>query len=334
MSPPDGTTVASALGPLVEALLGATPPVRIEFWDGSALGAGDAAAGSLVVRSPDAVRRIVWSPGELGLARAFVAGDLDAEGDLFEPVADAPGDFPARPPPAPPPAPANSRGAGCGTAGGRARPAVAAPARGVPASRPAPLAGPRRPRREPPLRRGQRLLPAGARPDHDLLVRPVRHTTSATLEEAQAAKHELICRKLGLDRRPGQRSCSTSAADGARWPSTPPAITTPRSPASPSAASRPTKPAGGWPRQGWPTGSRSGCRTTATSAASSSTPSPRSACSSTSAPRRHGPRTSRRSPGPSWSPPAACSTTPSPSRAGRCSDGTPSSVATSSPTAS
>jgi cyclopropane-fatty-acyl-phospholipid synthase len=30
-------------------------------------------------------------------------------------------------------------------------------------------------------------------------------TPTATLEEAQAAKHELVCRKLGLDRRPGMR---------------------------------------------------------------------------------------------------------------------------------
>ena len=30
-------------------------------------------------------------------------------------------------------------------------------------------------------------------------------TDDTTLEEAQAAKHELICRKLGLDRRPGSR---------------------------------------------------------------------------------------------------------------------------------
>ena len=36
------------------------------------------------VRSPDAVRRLLWSPGELGLARAFVMGDIDFEGDIFE----------------------------------------------------------------------------------------------------------------------------------------------------------------------------------------------------------------------------------------------------------
>jgi cyclopropane-fatty-acyl-phospholipid synthase len=30
-----------------------------------------------------AVRRLVWAPGELGLARAYVAGDIDLEGDVF-----------------------------------------------------------------------------------------------------------------------------------------------------------------------------------------------------------------------------------------------------------
>ena len=40
--------------------------------------------GTIVVHSPDALRRIVWAPGELGIARAFVAGDLSVEGDIFE----------------------------------------------------------------------------------------------------------------------------------------------------------------------------------------------------------------------------------------------------------
>ena len=38
----------------------------------------------LVVRSPRALQRILWRPGELGLARAYVSGDLDVEGDLTE----------------------------------------------------------------------------------------------------------------------------------------------------------------------------------------------------------------------------------------------------------
>ena len=30
------------------------------------------------------MRRLLWAPGELGLARAYVAGDIDLEGDVFE----------------------------------------------------------------------------------------------------------------------------------------------------------------------------------------------------------------------------------------------------------
>ncbi|MDX8141573.1 cyclopropane-fatty-acyl-phospholipid synthase family protein [Lentzea sp. BCCO 10_0061] len=38
----------------------------------------------MVIRSPRAVRHVLRSPGELGLARAFVTGDLDVDGDLKE----------------------------------------------------------------------------------------------------------------------------------------------------------------------------------------------------------------------------------------------------------
>jgi cyclopropane-fatty-acyl-phospholipid synthase len=36
-----------------------------------------------VVRSPYALRRILTAPGELGLGRAYVAGDLDVQGDIY-----------------------------------------------------------------------------------------------------------------------------------------------------------------------------------------------------------------------------------------------------------
>ena len=36
----------------------------------------------MVLRNRRALRRLLWSPGELGLARAYVTGDLDVEGDL------------------------------------------------------------------------------------------------------------------------------------------------------------------------------------------------------------------------------------------------------------
>lgn len=73
----------SAVRPIVRALLGTDdPPVRIELWDGSALGPDDSEA-KVVVRSPQAVRRLMYAPNELGLGRAFVAGEIDVEGDVF-----------------------------------------------------------------------------------------------------------------------------------------------------------------------------------------------------------------------------------------------------------
>ena len=79
-------TVAESLRPLVEALLGDPLPIRIRCWDDSALGPADGAA-TIVLRSPDALRRFIYSPDELGLARAYVAGDLDVEGDIFAALA-------------------------------------------------------------------------------------------------------------------------------------------------------------------------------------------------------------------------------------------------------
>jgi cyclopropane-fatty-acyl-phospholipid synthase len=70
------------LAPLIESLLGSDLPIGFEAYEGTRLGPPDPPA-TLVVRSPDALRRIVTAPGELGLARAYVAGDLDFEGDIF-----------------------------------------------------------------------------------------------------------------------------------------------------------------------------------------------------------------------------------------------------------
>jgi cyclopropane-fatty-acyl-phospholipid synthase len=73
------TDVASRLCALTERLLGAPLPVRIRAWDGSE--AGPTEAPVLRVRHRRALRRVLWRPGELGLARAWVAGELDTEGD-------------------------------------------------------------------------------------------------------------------------------------------------------------------------------------------------------------------------------------------------------------
>ncbi|SES22036.1 SAM-dependent methyltransferase [Streptomyces qinglanensis] len=66
---------------LAEQLLGVPVPVRVRAWDRSEAGPPEGPV--LVVRSRRALRRVLWRPGELGLARAWVAGDLDVEGDLY-----------------------------------------------------------------------------------------------------------------------------------------------------------------------------------------------------------------------------------------------------------
>jgi cyclopropane-fatty-acyl-phospholipid synthase len=71
-----------ALAPFVDGVLGGDLPLAVQAYDGSTAGPADAAT-TLVVRSPDALRRILTAPGELGVARAYVAGDLDVDGDIW-----------------------------------------------------------------------------------------------------------------------------------------------------------------------------------------------------------------------------------------------------------
>ena len=76
--------VAARLAAALGTVLGVDRlPVRLRAWDGSTAGPDDAP--EVVVRSPQAVRRLVWAPGELGLARAYVSGELDAAGgELYD----------------------------------------------------------------------------------------------------------------------------------------------------------------------------------------------------------------------------------------------------------
>lgn len=70
---------------LVTIVLDGHLPMRVEAYDGSVAEptvASEANGVTLVIRSPDALRRVLTRPGELGLARAYVAGDLDVKGDL------------------------------------------------------------------------------------------------------------------------------------------------------------------------------------------------------------------------------------------------------------
>src|SRR3954463_14549506 len=77
-------SVAERMRPLVQAMLGSRLPVTMRMWDGSTLGPPESeTAATIVVRSPSALRRLVYAPNELGLSRSYVAGDLDLEGDVF-----------------------------------------------------------------------------------------------------------------------------------------------------------------------------------------------------------------------------------------------------------
>jgi cyclopropane-fatty-acyl-phospholipid synthase len=78
----DTPNVAGVIAELLKTQTGLELPVRLRAWDGSE--AGPAGAPVLVARSPRALRRILWRPGELGLARAYVSGDLDVDGDLTD----------------------------------------------------------------------------------------------------------------------------------------------------------------------------------------------------------------------------------------------------------
>lgn len=73
---------APRLHALAEKVLRTPVPVRIRAWDRSE--AGPPGAPTVVIRHRRALRRILWRPGELGLARAWVAGEIDIEGDLYE----------------------------------------------------------------------------------------------------------------------------------------------------------------------------------------------------------------------------------------------------------
>ena len=60
-------------------------PVRLRAWDGSV--AGPPGAPVVTVRDPRALRRLVWSPGQVGLGRAYVVGELDVEDDVVATLA-------------------------------------------------------------------------------------------------------------------------------------------------------------------------------------------------------------------------------------------------------
>jgi len=193
--------VAPALAEALEPFLDGELPVRLRAWDGSAAGPLDAPVVEL--RSPDAVRRLLWHPGELGAAQAYVTGELDVPGDLDAALTHA---FTV----------AHERGLG----GRRARPAAlvravrAAVDAGALGRPPAPPASQARVRgRLHSALRDRRAISHHydlSNEFYSLILDPAmayscgyHESETATLEEAQAAKLDLVCRKLGLE--PGMR---------------------------------------------------------------------------------------------------------------------------------
>jgi cyclopropane-fatty-acyl-phospholipid synthase len=71
---------AQALDRALRPVVGGALPVRLRAWDGSEAGPADAPL--VVVASPRALTRLLWSPGELGAAQAYVTGEIDVPGDL------------------------------------------------------------------------------------------------------------------------------------------------------------------------------------------------------------------------------------------------------------
>lgn len=199
------TNAASRLADALAIILGTDGiPLRLKAWDGSEAGPEDAPV--VVFRSRRALRRMLWSPGQLGLSRAYVAGDIEAPGDIFAAFAaiSAAGKF-AEPGPFRPPTP--------GEVFALVKTAVRLGALGT---NPAPPPEEARVSRH--GRRHSKGRDAAAISHHydvgndfyALVLGPsmayscaVWESEETGLDAAQSAKLDLVCRKLGL--RPGMR---------------------------------------------------------------------------------------------------------------------------------
>jgi cyclopropane-fatty-acyl-phospholipid synthase len=71
-----------ALAESVHTLLDSPPLIGVEAYDGSRV-APKTRQATVMIRRPEAIARLVRAPGELGLTRAYVAGDLDLDGDPY-----------------------------------------------------------------------------------------------------------------------------------------------------------------------------------------------------------------------------------------------------------
>ncbi|HEY4277783.1 MAG TPA: cyclopropane-fatty-acyl-phospholipid synthase family protein [Conexibacter sp.] len=184
--------------PLREEVERAFPerPFAVRFWDGSEIPATGGDGPIFTVKSPRAVAHALRSPGQLGLGRAYVTGELQ-----FDDIDKVMGLLQTWQPP-----PVDARAK-------RQLMIAAARAHGL---------------QLPPGRPDAELLPSGKRHSRERDARAVRHhydvsndffrmflgdamtyscaifsRGAQTLEEAQETKLDLVCRKLGL--RAGER---------------------------------------------------------------------------------------------------------------------------------
>jgi cyclopropane-fatty-acyl-phospholipid synthase len=185
------------LAQMFEQIVGDGSGVRFVAYDGSAAGPKDAEA-TIDLRSPIGLRYIATAPGDLGLARAFVTGHLDVEGDLHFALQGLLG--------------------GIRQDVGWSDRAELLRTLGTSVLRPPPRPAEEAP---PPLRRGRRhskSRDAAAIQHHydvsnlfySYVLGPTMAYTCAvyaapdtSLEDAQSEKFDLVCRKLGL--KPGMR---------------------------------------------------------------------------------------------------------------------------------
>src|ERR1700749_4802987 len=71
-----------ALADVFERIAGPDGPVEFRAYDGSSAGTTGAPI-RITVKSPVAVSYLAQAPGSLGLARAYVSGHLDVDGDMY-----------------------------------------------------------------------------------------------------------------------------------------------------------------------------------------------------------------------------------------------------------
>lgn len=189
---------------LARVIAHASNQVAVKVFDGSRAGPADALV-TFDVRSPRAFSYLATSTGQLGLARAYVTGDLEVEGDLYTALSTLAGrDFhvPLR-----------------------EQVRLVRELGGIQLLRPPP-----RPPQEVRLRgrRHSKARDSAAISHHydvsnrfyELLLGPsmaytcaVYPSPTASLEEAQFAKHDLVARKIGL--RPGMRLLDVGCGWGA-----------------------------------------------------------------------------------------------------------------------